>query len=228
MGVLPADDAGRVRSHAADCGSCGAELAEMTRVTSLLPFGVEETAPPPGLRDELLNRIGREPVPIASVRQRRLSRYAPLTAAAALALLALGGLAGFVSGRVSNGRGSDPRDRQLVEAAAQGQLSTARVQDGDLLVSVVRAPGARQAFAWLEGLPELPEGKAYQAWFLRPGALPEPGNVFRHDAGTWLEADRPLEGYTTIAFTIEDDGGAKQPSGRPLAMVELSGNARAR
>jgi hypothetical protein len=230
MGVLAPAEMAELHSHLRACETCTAEYEELRRVTDLLPLAAEDLAPAEGLRGQVLERIAREPVSFAAAQEQRRQRaWMPAAIAAGLALLALGGLAGFLGGRAAGDDASGgEREQQLVEAAAQGELSQTRMEQNGVTVSFVRAPGAASGFAWVEGLPALPEGKAYQAWFIRAGQDPEPSNVLRELPGGWLDAAAPIEEYAAIALTIEDNDGARTPSGDPVAVVELDRAARAR
>jgi len=232
MGVLPDPDAGTVRAHVDACESCTAELAELERVTRLLPFAAEAAEPVPGARDSLMERIAAEPRGIRTAPSARrtaaLREWLPIAAAAGFALLALGGVFGFLAGRSDDDRsGGGAVEARLLQSAAQATLQRDAIQRDGLAVSFVRAPGETAGFAWVEGLPALPEGKAYQAWFTRDGASFEPSTVFSaRQGGVWLPATAALDQYAAIGFTIEDDAGAKQPTQAPFAVMPLQAAAR--
>ena len=93
-------------------------------------------------------------------------------------------------------------------------------------MTLVRAPGHRDAFVWVENLPVLPAGKAYQAWFIRDGKA-EPSTVFRGGSGgVWVKAGDPIDRFASMALTIEDNGGVQKPSGAPFVAVELQKSVR--
>jgi hypothetical protein len=116
----------------------------------------------------------------------------------------------------------------VLQAAAQGTLSVARGESGGVTASFVRAPGQSEGFAWVQGMPALPEGKAYQAWFTRDMKHFEPSSVFdTASGGVWLPAAGPLSDYAAMAFTIEDDHGAQAPTGEPFVVVDLTKAVRA-
>lgn len=234
MGVLPEPDAGTVRAHVSACETCAAELAEMERVTRLLPFAAESAEPATGTRESLLERIAVEPRPIASAptarRAARWRQWVPAAAAAGVALLALGGLIGFVAGDSGGADGPEASlQARLLQSAALNTLRRDHLESGAMSVSFVRAPGEASGFAWVDGMPALPEGKAYQAWFTKDGEEFEPSAVFAtNEGGVWLPAVDAIDQYAAIGFTIEDDGGAKQPTQAPFAVVPLQSAARRR
>ena len=147
-------------------------------------------------------------------------------AAAAAALLISGGVLGasLFGGSASN-RDSE-RQGSLVQAFAQGTASTSHGEQGAASVTLLRAPGQRDAFVWVANLPALPAEKAYQAWFIRDGKA-EPSTVFRSGSGgVWIEADDTIDRFAAMALTIENSGGAKSPSAAPFVAVELQKSVR--
>jgi hypothetical protein len=74
----------------------------------------------------------------------------------------------------------------------------------------------------VEGMPVLPAGKAYQAWFTRDGTHFEPSDVFTtRSGGVWLHTGGTVADYQAMAFTIEDAAGAKQPTQAPFVQLAL-------
>lgn len=224
LGVLPEAEAMPVRVHLARCESCRDEFDEMVLVAALLPLAAEDAEPSPTVKEGVLARVGREPRPIPIARRARPVRWLPIAAAvAALAVIAGAVSAGYLAGARS---GDDPgEDAVYAEAAARGTLQTVAGSAGNARAVVVRAPGRSEAFAWVEGLPALAAGKAYQAWFIDAGGA-EPAEVFATpEGGVWLSAKRSIDDYTAIGLTIEDKGGAKTPSAAPFVTVELNKRA---
>jgi len=229
MGVLPPAEAERIAAVVAQCADCREELNTLSRAIGLLPAVVEEETPSPELRAALLGQIAQErtaaPIDLAE-RRRQRSVYAFAAAAAAVLALIAGGFAGYVL----RGGGTEPeREQAVVEAAARGELLVASFRDATLATTLVRAPGRSEAFVWVENLPALPEGKAYQAWFTRDFEEFEPSDVFTvGDGGAWLAARDSIDGYLAMGLTIEDRDGADEPTMAPFVVIELQRSARTR
>lgn len=226
LGVLPAPDTEALHLHIASCATCRAEYEEMSRVANMLPLAAVDVEPDAAVRDALMERIAREPRPL--LRSRRgpgLPRW--WGAAAAALLVASAGAGGFLLGRDGgDGPGSGSREAALIEAAARGTLVSTRFSDGDASATFLRAPGQSAGFAWVQNLPPLPSGKAYQAWFIR-GAAAEPSTVFSTvDGGVWLHARSDVAEYSGIGLTVEDLGGADSPSQAPFMLISLETSAR--
>lgn len=228
LGVLPAIDATPVLAHLAGCESCRAEHEEMARVVALLPLAASDVSPSETVKAGLLERIAREPRPIVRP-LRRLRRWSAVAAAAAV-LLAGALLAGYAIGQSGgNERELQVRLRRqatLVQAAAKGTMLTSEATNGDAWASLVRAPGATWGYVWVDGLPELPRGKAYQAWFTRDGKTFEPSATFAvSKGGVWVWADTQIENYAGLGLTIEDAAGGKTPSADPFVKIALGGGS---
>lgn len=229
LGVLADDEAASVRAHLQTCATCRAEFETMHTAARLLPFAVQEVEPPPGTRAGLMQRIAAEP---RELRQRNVirpvwQRFAAIAAAAAV-FIAVGGVAGALmfGGSDSALKEESKNQRTLVQAVAQGTASRETAEQGGTRATLVFAPGTDAAFAWLEGMPALPEGKEYQGWFIGTGA-PLPANVFADSsAGVWFDAPEAVDKFAAFALTIEDDGGAAQPTTEPFVVVSLQSAAR--
>jgi anti-sigma-K factor RskA len=240
LGVLSESEAARVRAYIADDPDALAEVEEMLRVARLLPFAAEDREPSADLRAGVMERIAREPVAMPAAIPanvvpitRRRSWLMPVGAAAAALLILAAGIGGFAIGKSGNDDGGSDlradavRQDSMLAAVALGQAETASAQDGALRVSVVSARGRSDAYTYVEGMPELPDGKAYQAWFTKDGKAFEAGPVFDTGSGSvWLSSSDALDDYAAMAFTVEDDKGVQQPTQAPFVIVPLEKTAR--
>lgn len=198
----------------------------MARVAAFLPMGAEDVSPSPSVKDSLLERIASEPraLPVGVVRPRWA--WAGTVAAAAALLLAVGAFFGALLWGGDGGGAIAERREQLVRSVAQGTASRQSVESGGMQAVLLHAPGSQEGFAWLEGLPALPAGKAYQAWFTRDGQVFEPSAVFSEGGGVWMSAGASIEEYAAMGLTIEDDDGADVPSSAPFVVVNLRDAAK--
>lgn len=232
LGVLDERVAADLRSHLAGCASCRAEHEELQRVAHLLPFAAEDREPSAATKAAVLERISTEPSAAARPGNVIRPRWPVFggAVAAGLLLLALGVAGGWVAGRSEDSDLDEQVERQqvVVDAAANGTLQTSRGVGGEAEATLLTVPGSADAFVAMSNPPGLEPGKRYQAWFIRGGAA-EPGEVFADPSGVWL---RPSEGtiddYAAVAFTIEDQGGALQPSQEPFMVIDVGATARAR
>jgi anti-sigma-K factor RskA len=76
----------------------------------------------------------------------------------------------------------------------------------------------------MHGLPAPPRGRVYQAWTLAKGAKSVAPSVTFTPAGGGIAVVRLPEAATTIAavaVSVEPEGGSKQPTTTPIAMVRI-------
>lgn len=237
LGALSGDEAAAVRAHLAGCSDCAAEYEEMARVASLLPLAAEDVAPPAGIKESVFARIAQDRPPTAAPAGIRSPRAVPVRwlggiAAGIALLLVAGGAIGFAlrgDGSEAGLKATASLQARALQAAAQGTLKVAHGEQGGASASVLIAPGVDQVFAVMAGLPPLPSGKAYQAWFTKDGATFEPSRVFTTaEGGAWLPAAGDADAYAAMGLTIEDAGGATAPSSAPFIVVDFTKSVRAR
>ncbi len=222
LGVLAEDDAPRIREHLETCASCRDEYETMVRAARLLPFAMEELEPGPEVRAGLMDRIASEPRLLRP--KRGWPRWQQLTAiaAAAAVLVVVGGFAGaFLTGSDNSLTEENGLQRTLVEAVAEGNARRETAEQDGATTALVYAPGSSSAFAWVQNLPTLPDGKAYQAWFIESGTA-RPSDVFStSEGGVWVSSPGDISHFGAFALTIEDKGGATQPSQTPFMVLTL-------
>jgi hypothetical protein len=233
LGVLPEDEAAEIRRVLDDCADCRAELETLKAAVDLLPAAVDLNEPSALVKEAVLRRVSTEAAPAARPAplpvQPRVLRPAWRWAGAAAAAIALGIVGGVAGYALRDSGGTGARETAVLEAAGRGDLLVARFNDGTMETALVHAPGERDAFIWVDNLPALPEGKAYQAWFTRDFEEFEPSAVFESPhGGRWVEAGSEVDGYIAMGLTIEDASGAEVPSDAPFVVVELEKSARTR
>lgn len=223
LGVLAEEDAPGIRAHLAGCSTCRAEYETMSQAARLLPYVVEDMEPAASVRDGLMERIASEPRMLR--RENRWPAWQKYSAiAAAAAVLVVGGwFAGAALGSNSDGGIKEENGRQhaLVEAVAEGTARRETSEQDGVSAVLVYAPGTSEAFAWMQNLPALPSGKAYQAWFIADGS-PKPSKVFSSpEGGVWVESPGDVSAFGAFALTIEDKGGADAPTQQPFIVMTL-------
>lgn len=85
---------------------------------------------------------------------------------------------------------------------------------------------AQGRFAWLmvDGLPQLPPGRVYQAWLQGNGQRISAG-IFTVDshgrAFVVIRLDQPIQTFQTVGVTDEPAGGSRWPTGRRHLFASL-------
>lgn len=172
-----------------------------------------------------------EPVPAtptaggqAPAWSRRLPRLA--LAASVAAVLACLGVATWQYREAQDARTATRHSQEHQEEVARVltapdvRLETQKMRGGGTAtVAVSRSEDA--ATLAVSGLPSLPAGKVYEAWFIEDGQ-PVPAGLLSRDPGRRLTLlDGPVDDATAVALSVEPTGGSEQPTTDPLGAVGL-------
>jgi anti-sigma-K factor RskA len=209
--ALEPDEARAYEDHLEDCARCQEELASLSDTASALAYASAGPTPPAELRGRILDAARAERENVAPLRPKRVwSRPALGSLAAAAACLVVG----LGIWNISLHRSLDS-NKHL--AAVLGDPGAQRVtlphRMGDLVVSA-------QGVALVAMLKRAPKGKTYEAWMIPKGGKPEPAGTFDGPGAVMLHGT-PSPG-TTMAVTVEDDGGAPQPTSNPIVSATLT------
>jgi anti-sigma-K factor RskA len=226
LGALDEPQAREIEAHLATCAICPADLAELRDAAGWIGLAADPVAPPPELRSRVLERVRthaqstREIVAPAQ----RVFTWRPLPVFGGLAAAAMA--AAFVMYLWGLSVRVEETERQLAAEHEKAIFLAAPETATIVLSGTDAAPKARAKLAYdrrtgralLFGydLPPVPEGKAYQLWFIA-GGKPLPGRVFTPDRtgkGAWQD-EVPPEGRDAAVFavTLEPSGGVPAPSG---------------
>ena len=221
------DDADRARAEELFATSEAAreELRSLTDVATAMATATAGPAPRQELRGRILDAARAEPQNIVSLDERRRSRLVPVlgaaVAVAACAALVAGLWGASVSSDLDEARSALARERAAASVLAQPVTESSLTGAAGRLV--VGEDG--RAVLVVSSPPPVPAGKTYQVWVI-DGGHPVSGGLFVPQEGTLAI---PVEGKvgegSVVAVTVEDDGGARVPSGEPViasAPVTLS------
>ena len=208
LDALDADEERRYEEHLGGCSACQEELASLWETTTSLAYAAGGPPAPAGLRDRILDRARSERTNVVPLRRRRtLPVFGAVAAAAASLAIGLG---------VWAARLSDSIDRKDAVIAILGDRDATQVEIPEANARLV-VSRTREAALVLAGLERAPEGKAYEAWVIEPGAKPRPAGLFAGGGETAVvRLERRVPDGATVAVTLEDDDGVEQPTGRPL------------
>jgi anti-sigma-K factor RskA len=236
LGALSPEEAQRFEAFLAGSREAQREVAEYRDVAALLALGGSEAAPSPDLRERVLSRI-RGPSARPSAAARR--RSAPWGALAA-GLVAAAGLGfGYVQLReVRDLRAELGRTMQRLTETSE--LLTAR----EATLNAIYEPGVQMFQLTASGDPDpgiqlfwdrqrhraivhgfklkpVPEGRAYQLWFIKDGA-PVPSVTFKPEPTGHVSVEQvpvPADGeVSAAAVTVEPESGSTQPT-TPILLV---------
>ncbi|OIJ66280.1 anti-sigma factor [Streptomyces mangrovisoli] len=239
----PAERA-RFERHLKDCDSCAAEVRALSEDAVRLAWSTAAPAPA-ALRDRVLAAVattaqesartdpargparplpphvwGAQPPPRTRA-PRRMPVFAPfatLTAAAALVVAALFGVqAGRTQDRLDAER-DHSREIAHVLAASDARASTGQDAAGHT-IGVIASASEGRAVVTLSGYDAPPSGRVRQLWLMRPGARPRSLGLFSDD--TPLVTSGLQKSATSLAVTVEPDGGSAQPTTQPIVQLAL-------
>lgn len=220
------------------------ETHEFEEVAAQLALAAEPVQPPAALKESLFARLGTtpqlpaqgapeavaepaEPVHPASTSAEERARRrwfqrpgAILAAAAAAVILFIGGA--FVGVGLA---GTDSFQHQqasalaALNAAPDVQRSSAAVTGGGSATLVWSAQLGTSALVATD-LPKLADDKTYELWYIRDG-VPAPAGTMDSAgaAATWRVLSGEMTAGTTVAMTVEPDGGSTKPTTKPIVAI---------
>jgi anti-sigma-K factor RskA len=236
LGSLSSEEARRFEAYLAGSPEAQREVAEYRDVAALLALGGPEAAPSAELRERVLSRI-RGPSARLSPALRR--RPAPWGALAAGLVAAVGLGFGYVQLREVRDLRAE-LGRTVQRLAETSELLTAR----EATLNAIFEPGVQMFQLTASGDPEpliqlfwdrerhraivhgfklesVPEGRAYQLWFIKDGA-PVPSVTFKPEPTGHVKVEQipvPADGeVSAAAVTVEPESGSTRPTS-PILLV---------
>jgi anti-sigma-K factor RskA len=238
LGALAPEEARRFEAHLATSPAAQREVAEYREAAALLALDEAEGAPAEGLRQRVLARIAESKERAVRATPAGRSRTSPAVwgALAASLVAALGLGAGLLStrGELAALRAElEATGRELAaREATLNAIFEPDVQMFQLTASGDPDPGMqlfwdrRRHRAVLHGfkLPPVPEGRAYQLWFIKDGA-PVPSVTFKPEPDGHVKLEQvvvPQDGtVSAAAVTVEPEAGSPQPTSPILLVGQL-------
>lgn len=230
IGALEPDEVRVFEAHLAGCPDCPGVVRAQREVVVLLAQAAPSVEPGPQLRARVLQRFREEHRVVLPVR--RGVPLAGLAWAAAVAGLAIAGGALWRAHRttveLAGVRATLERREGMLNAVLDASTAMYRLNPSADSLSPAGAQlfWSRDQHVWLLhafNLPRLPEGRAYQLWFVTPAARIAAGVLDPDSLGhALLRVSVPPEaaGTELAAITLEPAGGSAQPTGP----IVLAGN----
>ena len=201
--------------HLAGCDRCREQLAGLREAAAALAYGAEGPAPPPALRERILEQARRERANVVPLHRRRwmLPASGAVAAAAACAAIGIGLWANSLSNSLDGER-----------AARQGQARALAVlaQPGTRRLPVVGAAGALvvarngDAALILTGVKRSPAHKTYEAWVLRDGKAARAAVFSGGPRESVVALTRTVPPGAAVGVTLERAGGVDAPTQAPF------------
>jgi anti-sigma-K factor RskA len=209
------DDLERARfeAHLAKCPTCQRDVAEFRAAASHLGRGVAEQ-PPAALRAGVMAAIAevrqeRPGPPLA--RPRHTSRWVTAAAGIAAALVI-----GLLSVQVINIRDDRDRSEAIAEVITAPDAATMALEGDVGSGRMFWSPSLERSVILLDGMPDVPDDRGYQLWFVVDGEQ-IPAGVYRPDDHRVVaEAGDLPDGLEVLGITEEPLEGSPQPTGPML------------
>jgi anti-sigma-K factor RskA len=218
LDALDEGDERAYEEHLRSCERCREGLAALTEAATSLAYAVEAPAPPPGLRDRILEQARAERSNVIPLRPRRWTAPAAAVAAAAAVLaVALGAWALSLRGDLDETREALDRERDVAAVVSRGDARSLDLAGADGRLVVARDG---EAALLVSGLDEAPEARRYEMWVIREGRPQSAGTFEVEDGRASVRLGREVSRGSTFAVTLEpEEGGTPGPDGEVLFSV---------
>lgn len=235
----------RFEKHLKKCDRCTAEVRALSEDAVRLAWSTAAPAPL-AMRDRVLAAVrnmpqeapprgaaparpthlpahvwGTEPPPPPHRARRTRPLFAPLATATAAAALVVASLFAVQATRTQDqldAARAQSREIANILAAPDARATSERDARGRGIGVVASAKEGR-AVVTLSGLGDLPSGQVHQLWLMRPDVRPRSLGLFQGD--TPLVTGGMNDDATSLAVTVEPDGGSAQPTSQPIAQLAL-------
>ncbi|MGW3506814.1 anti-sigma factor [Streptomyces sp. NPDC000994] len=239
------EPAERVRfdKHLRNCSACAAQVRALAEDAVRLAWSAATPAPA-ALRERVLAAIrdtpqdpaparehtpqlpphvwGTRPPPARTRAPRPRPLFVPFATVTAAAALVVAALFAVQANRTEDELAAQrDRAREIahVLAAPDTRAATSRDAEGRS-IGVIASASREQAVVTLGGYADPPSGRVRQLWLMRPGAPPRSLGLFEGDAP--LVVSGLTRSATSLAVTVEPDGGSPGPTTRPIVQLALN------
>jgi len=225
LSALDAAEAQALNEHLENCAECRRELDEWHATAATLAQGTNPAEPSPKVRERILDEVRKdhsEPrvVPFRSTSRNLWSSFGSLGAMAAAVLFTALIVSLVVLWRQNNAIHDElKQSREFVQLVTSPGARVRELKGVDLgagAIATIAYDTNGHAMLVADKLPRVPQGKAYQLWFIVGSKPPMPGKTFAPDSsgkGT-VKEQMPREALesATFAITLEPAGGSTTPT----------------
>jgi anti-sigma-K factor RskA len=225
LSALDAAEDRVLNEHLENCSECRKELEEWQATAAPLAMVADPVEPSPELRERILSEVRKElstpeVIPFRSTSRNIWRSFGSLGAMAAVVLFTA-----LIVGLVVLWRENREINEKLAVANEFVQLATTPGAKVSELKGIDLGSGATATLAYdktghailiANKLPSVPQGKAYQLWFIVGKNPPMPGKTFSPDSGGKgvLKEQMPKEAVDSAIFaiTLEPERGSIVPT----------------
>jgi anti-sigma-K factor RskA len=219
LSALDAAEERALNEHLENCSECRKELEGWQATAAALSLAPDPVEPSPEVRERILTEVRKDltadVIPFKSTSRRNVwTSLGSLGAIAAVVLFAAMSIGLAVLWRQNQRL---EREREFVELVNTPGAKVSELRGTDPgLSATAKLAYDRSGRAILIGskLPSVPQGKAYQLWFIVGNNPPVPGKTFVPDksGSVVLKEEIPRDAVDVFAITVEPAEGSSAPT----------------
>src|SRR5215208_2323431 len=220
LSALDATETRALNEHLDNCSECRKELEDWEATTATLAVAADPAEPSPRVRERILSEIHKDRapgqvLPFRSTERNIWSSFGSLGAIAAVVLFAVLSIGLAVQWRQNRVMQEEiARSKAFVELVTTPGARVTELRGTDLgtgATAKLAYDRSGHAMLMADKLPTVPQGKAYQLWFIVGKNPPMPGKTFVPDsAGKGMLKDQMPEvavDSAIFAITMEPEAG---------------------
>ncbi|WP_055710943.1 anti-sigma factor [Streptomyces torulosus] len=243
LDALEPDERRRFEKHLERCDRCPAEVRALAEDAVRLAWSTAVPAPA-AMRDRVLAAVrstpqevpaqarpqqhlpphvwGTAPPPKARARTPRMRPlFMPLATVTAAGALVVASLFAVEANRTQDQLDAErAQSREIAHVLTAPDVRATREQDAEGNgIGVIASAEEGRAIVTLAGFEDLPRDRVHQLWLMRPDVQPRSLGLF--DGDTPLVTNGLDTDATSLAVTVEPDGGSAQPTSQPIVQLAL-------
>ena len=223
LSALDAAEERALNEHLENCAECRKELEDWQATAAALSLTPDPVEPSPQVRERILSEVRKdlsstpEVIPFRSTSKRNIwSAFGSLGAIAAVVLFAALSIGLAVLWRQNQKLERSKEFVELVNTPGARVSELSGVDPGQIATAKLAYDRNGRAILMASKLPSVPQGKAYQLWFIVGNKPPMPGKTFVPDSAgnAVLKDELPREAIdaNVFAITVEPERGSNAPT----------------
>jgi anti-sigma-K factor RskA len=222
LSALDAAEERVLNEHLENCAECRKELEDWQATAAALSLTPDPAEPSPQVRERILSEVRKdlssstpEAIPFRSKRN-IWSSFGSLGAIAAVVLFAALSIGLAVLWRQNQKLVHSKEFVELVNTPGARVSELSGADPGQIATAKLAYDRTGRAILMASKLPSIPQGKAYQLWFIVGNKPPVPGKTFVPDStgNVVLKEEIPREAIdaNVFAITVEPERGSTAPT----------------
>ncbi|HEU5130685.1 MAG TPA: anti-sigma factor [Pyrinomonadaceae bacterium] len=222
LSALDAAEERALNEHLENCAECRKELEDWQATAASLSLATEPVEPSPQVRERILSEVRKdrssapEVIPFKTPPRNIWSSFGSLGAIAAVVLFTALAIGLAVLWRQNQRLARENQFVELVNTPGARVSELKGAEPGQSATAKLAYDRTGRAILMASKLPNVPEGKAYQLWFIVGNKPPMPGKTFVADRSGNAVVKEELPGEAIdadiFAITVEPEGGSTAPT----------------